>query len=67
MEQPEGGDLASWYILLSYISPPDILDLFDVNPKHPFCSLCPFQSNECNHFFQLKNVSFCGYHPKNSK
>uniref|UniRef100_A0A672YD54 Mitogen-activated protein kinase 8 interacting protein 1 n=1 Tax=Sphaeramia orbicularis TaxID=375764 RepID=A0A672YD54_9TELE len=30
-----------------------------------FC-LCP-QSNECNHFFQLKNVSFCGYHPKNSK
>ncbi|KAK7919227.1 hypothetical protein WMY93_010511 [Mugilogobius chulae] len=25
------------------------------------------RSNECNHFFQLKNVSFCGYHPKNSK
>lgn len=25
------------------------------------------QSNECSHFFQLKNVSFCGYHPKNSK
>nr|XP_061830787.1 C-Jun-amino-terminal kinase-interacting protein 1-like isoform X1 [Nerophis lumbriciformis] len=24
-------------------------------------------SNECNHFFQLKNVSFCGFHPKNSK
>uniref|UniRef100_A0A8C6TK88 Mitogen-activated protein kinase 8 interacting protein 1 n=1 Tax=Neogobius melanostomus TaxID=47308 RepID=A0A8C6TK88_9GOBI len=24
-------------------------------------------SNECNHFFQLKNVSFCGYHPKNCK
>ncbi|CAL1604656.1 unnamed protein product [Knipowitschia caucasica] len=24
-------------------------------------------SNECNHFFQLKNVSFCGYHPKNSR
>ncbi|XP_056268566.1 C-Jun-amino-terminal kinase-interacting protein 1-like isoform X2 [Pseudoliparis swirei] len=24
-------------------------------------------SNECSHFFQLKNVSFCGYHPKNSK
>uniref|UniRef100_A0A3B4WN19 Mitogen-activated protein kinase 8 interacting protein 1 n=1 Tax=Seriola lalandi dorsalis TaxID=1841481 RepID=A0A3B4WN19_SERLL len=23
--------------------------------------------NECSHFFQLKNVSFCGYHPKNSK
>ncbi|XP_068594688.1 C-Jun-amino-terminal kinase-interacting protein 1 [Brachionichthys hirsutus] len=25
------------------------------------------RGNECNHFFQLKNVSFCGYHPKNSK
>ncbi|TNM90776.1 hypothetical protein fugu_003065 [Takifugu bimaculatus] len=25
------------------------------------------KSNECNHFFQLKNVSFCGYHPKNNK
>ncbi|CAL8245456.1 unnamed protein product [Lota lota] len=25
------------------------------------------QSHECSHFFQLKNVSFCGYHPKNSK
>uniref|UniRef100_H3CW48 Mitogen-activated protein kinase 8 interacting protein 1 n=1 Tax=Tetraodon nigroviridis TaxID=99883 RepID=H3CW48_TETNG len=25
------------------------------------------RSNECNHFFQLKNVSFCGYHPKNNK
>lgn len=25
------------------------------------------QSNDCNHFFQLKNVSFCGYHPKNCK
>ncbi|XP_034729531.1 C-Jun-amino-terminal kinase-interacting protein 1 isoform X2 [Etheostoma cragini] len=25
------------------------------------------KSNECSHFFQLKNVSFCGYHPKNSK
>ncbi|KAG7481721.1 C-Jun-amino-terminal kinase-interacting protein 1 isoform X2 [Solea senegalensis] len=25
------------------------------------------RSNECSHFFQLKNVSFCGYHPKNSK
>ncbi|XP_041644045.1 C-Jun-amino-terminal kinase-interacting protein 1 isoform X2 [Cheilinus undulatus] len=25
------------------------------------------RSNQCNHFFQLKNVSFCGYHPKNSK
>ncbi|CAL8404822.1 unnamed protein product [Boreogadus saida] len=25
------------------------------------------QSHECNHFFQLKNVSFCGFHPKNSK
>uniref|UniRef100_A0A8K9Y330 PID domain-containing protein n=1 Tax=Oncorhynchus mykiss TaxID=8022 RepID=A0A8K9Y330_ONCMY len=24
-------------------------------------------SNQCSHFFQLKNVSFCGYHPKNSK
>nr|XP_020464470.1 C-Jun-amino-terminal kinase-interacting protein 1 isoform X1 [Monopterus albus] len=23
--------------------------------------------NECSHFFQLKNISFCGYHPKNSK
>ncbi|KAG7242662.1 hypothetical protein INR49_020035 [Caranx melampygus] len=22
------------------------------------------RSNECSHFFQLKNVSFCGYHPK---
>ncbi|KAM3876711.1 C-Jun-amino-terminal kinase-interacting protein 1 [Diretmus argenteus] len=25
------------------------------------------RSNECSHFFQLKNVSFCGYHPKNNK
>ncbi|XP_024151940.1 C-Jun-amino-terminal kinase-interacting protein 1 isoform X1 [Oryzias melastigma] len=25
------------------------------------------RSNEGSHFFQLKNVSFCGYHPKNSK
>ncbi|XP_053721027.1 C-Jun-amino-terminal kinase-interacting protein 1 isoform X2 [Synchiropus splendidus] len=25
------------------------------------------RSNECSHFFQLKNVSFCGYHPKNCK
>ncbi|KAJ3593925.1 hypothetical protein NHX12_006258 [Muraenolepis orangiensis] len=25
------------------------------------------ETNECSHFFQLKNVSFCGYHPKNSK
>nr|XP_057945493.1 C-Jun-amino-terminal kinase-interacting protein 1-like isoform X2 [Doryrhamphus excisus] len=24
-------------------------------------------STECSHFFQLKNVSFCGYHPKNCK
>ncbi|NWV18352.1 JIP1 protein, partial [Origma solitaria] len=23
--------------------------------------------NKCSHFFQLKNISFCGYHPKNSK
>ncbi|XP_012686116.1 C-Jun-amino-terminal kinase-interacting protein 1 isoform X2 [Clupea harengus] len=23
--------------------------------------------NPCNHFFQLKNISFCGYHPKNNK
>uniref|UniRef100_A0A7N8WN79 Mitogen-activated protein kinase 8 interacting protein 1b n=1 Tax=Mastacembelus armatus TaxID=205130 RepID=A0A7N8WN79_9TELE len=27
----------------------------------------PTTYNECSHFFQLKNVSFCGYHPKNSK
>uniref|UniRef100_A0A3Q3WAG7 Uncharacterized protein n=1 Tax=Mola mola TaxID=94237 RepID=A0A3Q3WAG7_MOLML len=26
-----------------------------------------YYANQCNHFFQLKNVSFCGYHPKNSK
>uniref|UniRef100_A0A3B3BC68 Mitogen-activated protein kinase 8 interacting protein 1 n=1 Tax=Oryzias melastigma TaxID=30732 RepID=A0A3B3BC68_ORYME len=26
-----------------------------------------YYSNEGSHFFQLKNVSFCGYHPKNSK
>uniref|UniRef100_A0A4W5P5B7 Mitogen-activated protein kinase 8 interacting protein 1 n=1 Tax=Hucho hucho TaxID=62062 RepID=A0A4W5P5B7_9TELE len=26
-----------------------------------------YYSNQCSHFFQLKNVSFCGYHPKNSK
>ncbi|XP_041416883.1 C-Jun-amino-terminal kinase-interacting protein 1 isoform X2 [Xenopus laevis] len=25
------------------------------------------QVNTCSHFFQLKNISFCGYHPKNSK
>uniref|UniRef100_A0A2I3HNW7 SH3 domain-containing protein n=1 Tax=Nomascus leucogenys TaxID=61853 RepID=A0A2I3HNW7_NOMLE len=23
------------------------------------------KGNKCSHFFQLKNVSFCGYHPKN--
>ncbi|XP_054682847.1 C-Jun-amino-terminal kinase-interacting protein 1 [Grus americana] len=23
--------------------------------------------NKCSHFFQLKNISFCGYHPKNNK
>ncbi|XP_058858024.1 C-Jun-amino-terminal kinase-interacting protein 1-like isoform X1 [Acipenser ruthenus] len=23
--------------------------------------------NQCSHFFQLKNISFCGYHPKNHK
>ncbi|GAB0190366.1 C-Jun-amino-terminal kinase-interacting protein 1 [Grus japonensis] len=22
--------------------------------------------NKCSHFFQLKNISFCGYHPKNN-
>uniref|UniRef100_H2L5N6 Mitogen-activated protein kinase 8 interacting protein 1 n=1 Tax=Oryzias latipes TaxID=8090 RepID=H2L5N6_ORYLA len=26
-----------------------------------------YYSNEGSHFFQLKNVSFCGYHPKNCK
>ncbi|XP_002934139.3 C-Jun-amino-terminal kinase-interacting protein 1 isoform X2 [Xenopus tropicalis] len=25
------------------------------------------QVNTCSHFFQLKNISFCSYHPKNSK
>ncbi|KAG8438400.1 hypothetical protein GDO86_008905 [Hymenochirus boettgeri] len=25
------------------------------------------QVNTYSHFFQLKNISFCGYHPKNSK
>lgn len=25
------------------------------------------QVNKCSHFFQLKNISFCGYHPKNNK
>ncbi|XP_061101778.1 C-Jun-amino-terminal kinase-interacting protein 1-like [Conger conger] len=25
------------------------------------------RGNKCSHFFQLKNVSFCGYHPKNNK
>ncbi|KAL6468528.1 hypothetical protein MHYP_G00220520 [Metynnis hypsauchen] len=25
------------------------------------------RSSQCSHFFQLKNISFCGYHPKNSK
>nr|XP_005986987.2 PREDICTED: C-Jun-amino-terminal kinase-interacting protein 1 [Latimeria chalumnae] len=25
------------------------------------------EGNKCSHFFQLKNVSFCGYHPKNNK
>ncbi|XP_075423647.1 C-Jun-amino-terminal kinase-interacting protein 1 isoform X2 [Ascaphus truei] len=25
------------------------------------------QVNTCSHFFQLNNISFCGYHPKNSK
>uniref|UniRef100_H3BGP3 Mitogen-activated protein kinase 8 interacting protein 1 n=1 Tax=Latimeria chalumnae TaxID=7897 RepID=H3BGP3_LATCH len=28
---------------------------------------CHSQGNKCSHFFQLKNVSFCGYHPKNNK
>lgn len=30
-------------------------------------SLSLFQVNKCSHFFQLKNISFCGYHPKNNK
>lgn len=30
-------------------------------------SLSPSQVNKCSHFFQLKNISFCGYHPKNNK
>nr|XP_033784787.1 C-Jun-amino-terminal kinase-interacting protein 1 isoform X2 [Geotrypetes seraphini] len=25
------------------------------------------KENRCSHYFQLKNISFCGYHPKNSK
>ncbi|XP_053305239.1 C-Jun-amino-terminal kinase-interacting protein 1 isoform X2 [Spea bombifrons] len=25
------------------------------------------QVDTCSHFFQLNNISFCGYHPKNSK
>ncbi|KAJ8248905.1 hypothetical protein GJAV_G00229030 [Gymnothorax javanicus] len=25
------------------------------------------KGNKCSHFFHLKNVSFCGYHPKNNK
>uniref|UniRef100_W5NBP7 Mitogen-activated protein kinase 8 interacting protein 1 n=1 Tax=Lepisosteus oculatus TaxID=7918 RepID=W5NBP7_LEPOC len=25
------------------------------------------RGNKCSHFFQLKNISFCGYHPKNNK
>lgn len=29
--------------------------------------LLPPQGNKCSHFFQLKNISFCGYHPKNNK
>ncbi|ETE68931.1 C-Jun-amino-terminal kinase-interacting protein 1, partial [Ophiophagus hannah] len=27
----------------------------------------PNKGNKCSHFFQLKNISFCGYHPKNNK
>ncbi|XP_061466844.1 C-Jun-amino-terminal kinase-interacting protein 1 isoform X2 [Rhineura floridana] len=27
----------------------------------------PSKGNKCSHFFQLKNISFCGYHPKNNK
>ncbi|XP_060620052.1 C-Jun-amino-terminal kinase-interacting protein 1 isoform X3 [Anolis sagrei] len=27
----------------------------------------PNKANKCSHFFQLKNISFCGYHPKNNK
>jgi len=30
-------------------------------------SFCLPQVNKCSHFFQLKNISFCGYHPKNNK
>ncbi|XP_023661913.1 C-Jun-amino-terminal kinase-interacting protein 1a isoform X1 [Paramormyrops kingsleyae] len=26
-----------------------------------------YRENKCSHFFQLKNMSFCGYHPKNNK
>ncbi|XP_029112345.1 C-Jun-amino-terminal kinase-interacting protein 1 isoform X3 [Scleropages formosus] len=25
------------------------------------------RGTKCSHFFQLKNISFCGYHPKNNK
>lgn len=33
---------------------------------HPLL-LFLLQGNKCSHFFQLKNISFCGYHPKNNK
>uniref|UniRef100_UPI00398F2FE0 C-Jun-amino-terminal kinase-interacting protein 1-like n=1 Tax=Pristiophorus japonicus TaxID=55135 RepID=UPI00398F2FE0 len=25
------------------------------------------KASKCSHFFQLKNISFCGYHPKNTR
>lgn len=25
-----------------------------------------FQFDRCSHFFQMKNISFCGCHPKNN-
>lgn len=29
--------------------------------------VCHTQGDQCFHFFHLKNISFCGCHPKHSK
>uniref|UniRef100_A0A8C7TLQ4 SH3 domain-containing protein n=1 Tax=Oncorhynchus mykiss TaxID=8022 RepID=A0A8C7TLQ4_ONCMY len=41
--------------------------ILEINMKGVKCFIQTADHNQCSHFFQLKNVSFCGYHPKNSK
>uniref|UniRef100_A0A4W4E6U0 Mitogen-activated protein kinase 8 interacting protein 1 n=1 Tax=Electrophorus electricus TaxID=8005 RepID=A0A4W4E6U0_ELEEL len=50
---------------LQYNPPPSCI--LEINMKGVKLVVQDDYSSECNHFFQLKNISFCGYHPKNNK